>query len=490
MENKMNKKINKLFAFIGIFAIALTGCKDYLDVNTDPNNPTDATIDLILPVGISSVGIQLGGSFHNLGGFWSQYYTQSPDAGQYENIDEYNITSDFFDREWTDIYAGGINDLERVREKATEDGEGSYYLIATCVQSYAYQMMADLYGEIPYSESLQGLAGNFNPAFDKGEDVYDGILAAIDDAVDYYKANPGSNPGGSDLIYGGDMAQWVGFANTLKLRIHMRMSGTAKANSAAITALLAENNFITADAMMTSFADEQGKRNPYYEIQVDRLGGVNQAASNTMIKYLVDNSDPRIDAFYNIGATGQWVAKEQGDFANRDISFGDLAQPNMDASSPVYFFTMAELQFMIAEANLRFNGGNGANTAYEAGIEASFSRLGVSGASALYTNGGPYEWNISGSIDDQWKQIMMQKWVAMCNSQNLEAFFEINRTGYPAYNTSGVGNSGELTVSIASVLPAGQGPKRLLYPDVEVARNTNTPAQVNGGIGTKIWWQK
>ena len=167
-----------------------------------------------------------------------------------------------------------------------------------------------------------------------------------------------------------------------------------------------------------------------------------------------------------------------------------LLSPTVLSASPVIVTPANQATLVIAEANLRFNGGNGANTAYEAGIEASFSRLGVSGASALYTNGGPYEWNISGSVDDQWKQIMMQKWVAMCNSQNLEAFFEINRTGYPAYNTSGVGNSGELTVSIASVLPAGQGPKRLLYPDVEVARNTNPPAQVNGGIGTKIWWQK
>ena len=97
----------------------MRGCKDYLDINDDPNNPTDATLDLILPVGIASVGIQVGGSYLNLGGFWSQYYTQSPDAGQYEDIDEYNITADFFDRQWTDIYAGGINDLETIRTQST-----------------------------------------------------------------------------------------------------------------------------------------------------------------------------------------------------------------------------------------------------------------------------------------------------------------------------------------------------------------------------------
>ena len=92
-------------------------------------------------------------------------------------------------------------------------------------------------------------------------------------------------------------------------------------------------------------------------------------------------------------------------------------------------------------------------------------------------------------MDEQWEQIMLQKWVAMCNSQNLEAFFEMNRTGYPKYAT-GIGDPGELTISIGSVLSPGKGPKRLLFPDVEVSRSTNTPSQVVGGIGEKVWWSK
>jgi hypothetical protein len=487
----MKKLMNKYVVMIMAVSLVFTGCKDYLDVNTDPNNPDDASIDLVLPAGMASIGIQVGGSYHNLGGFWSQYYTQSPDAGQYENFDEYNITSDEFDREWTDLFAGGLNDLQTVRNKAKADGEGSYHLIATAMQCYGFHFLADLYNDIPYSEAFGGLDGNFNPKFDNGTTIYPALLAALDDALDYYAANPGRTPGNNDLVYGGNMAQWVGFANTLKLRMLMRASATSQGNMQAIKDLVAANNFITADAKMTSFADEQAKRNPYYEIQVDRLGGVNQAASNSIIKYLVDNSDPRIENYFVIGSTGQWVAKEQGDFANRDIPMGELAQPNMMATSPVYFFTVSEVNFLIAEANLRFNGGAGAQAAYEAGIQASFDMLGASGGPATYGSGGAYEWNSGGTTDEQWAQIMTQKWVAMCNSQNLEAFFERNRTGYPVYATAGtVGNPGELTVSIASVLSTGGGPQRLLVPDVEVARNTNAPAQPAGGIGEKVWWAK
>ncbi len=484
------KKIFNKYNTIAVAALLLfAGCKDYLDINDDPNNPTDATLDLILPVGISSVGIQVGGSYFNLGGFWSQYYTQSPDAGQYEDIDEYNITADFFDRQWTDIYAGGINDLETIRNKAMADGEGNYYLIATLVQAYGYHFMADLYDEVPYSDALGGLDANFTPKWDKGSAIYTGLLKSIDDAMDMQASTPGTTPGADDLVFGGDMSQWIGFANTLKLRIHMRQSATPQGDQAAIQALVAANNFITQDAMMTAFADEQNKRNPYYEIQVDRLGGVNQAASNSILKYLVDNTDDRIDALFVQGGTGQWVAKEQGDFANRDISFGDLATPNITATHPVYFFTLAEVNFLIAEANLRFNGGSGAKAAYDAGIDASFNMLGVPGSATYHGTGGAYEYNSGGTMDEQWEQIMLQKWVAMCNSQNLEAFFEMNRTGYPKYAT-GIGDPGELTISIGSVLSPGKGPKRLLFPDVEVSRSTNTPSQVVGGIGEKVWWSK
>lgn len=481
----------KYISLITLLIFSVSSCKDYLDVNTDPNNPVDASIDLILPVGMASVGIQVGGSYQNLGGFWAQYYTQSPDAGQYENIDEYNITSDYYDREWTDIYAGGINDLQVVRNKAQEAEDGSYYLVATCMQAYAYQFLADAYGDIPYSEALKGLDGNFNPAFDKGADVYKGLLSTLDAAVAYYNDNPGTGPANDDLVYGGNMAQWVGFANSLKLRMLMRASGTSMANAAAVKALLAADNFITSDAMMTQFANEEGKRNPYYEIQVDRLGGVNQMASNTMIKMLVDNNDPRLDALYVQGSTGQWVAKEQGDFANRDIPFGELASPMYGANTPVYFITVAEVNFLKAEAQLKYEGGTGTQASYEAGVQASFDRLGVSGASTLLGSGGDYEFNTGGTEAEKMQQIMTQKWISMTNAQNLEAFFEINRTGYPEYAPAdSIGIPGALTISIGSVLPKGVGPQRLLYPDVEKARNTKVPVQPGGGIGAKLWWAK
>lgn len=482
------KKLYSLL-FVGLVLLG-SGCKEFLDVNNDPNNPTDASIDLILPGAQASLMATFGGSYHNLGGFWAQYYTQAPDAGQYELFDEYNPNADEFDREWQEAYAGGMNDLEVIRTKATEDGDNAYYLIATLMQCYTYQMFADLYNDIPFSEALLG-ADNLNPKFDNGADIYPVLITRIDEAVSRYtNGSPGLDPGSRDLIYNGNMNEWIRFANTLKLKIYMRQS-YASPNSTAVMDLVNENNFITMDAKFDQFGAEINKRNPFYEIQNDRLGDVNQRASNSMLRYLVDNADPRIDGIYVPGSGGH-QAKEQGDFANRDIPNGELSSVNITATTPVYFMMVAEKDFLVAEALVRYANGAGAQAAYEAGIEGSFAMHGVTGASTLYGSGGVYEWTASGDVETDIGQIMMQKWIALANFENLEAFFERNRTQYPPFSANAKGTPGEigeLTLSYASVLSGTNTPRRLLVPDIEIQRNTNAPAQVNN-VGLKVWWDQ
>jgi hypothetical protein len=483
------KKITKIL-FTILLASTFVGCQEFLDVNTNPDKVSSVDVSLILPGAQTSMMATFGGSYHNLGGFWAQYYTQSPDAGQYENIDEYRVETDFFDREWSEIYAGGLANLRTVKDISAEKGYTNYALVATLCEAYTFHMLADLYNAVPYSEALNGVV-NTSPKFDNGADIYPALIAEIDAAIAAYDANPSDKDmSNADFIFGGNMSDWIGFANTLKLKMYMRQSYTSAPKSAEILALLAEDNFITSDAAITQFVGEQNKRNPYYEIQVDRLGGVNQSASNTLLGYLLDKGDPRVDGIYDAGGSGH-KAKEQGDFANRDISNGDLSTPNITATTPVYFFSMAELHFLKAEALVRYSAGAGAQAEYEAGIDESFNMHGMSGASTLYASGGVYEYTATGDVENDIKQIMMQKWIAMANFQNLEAFFEVNRTQVPALsaNEKGTpGNIGERTLSYASILTGTNTPRRLLVPDVETVRNANAPGNPANGLSTKVWW--
>ena len=203
--------------------LVATGCKEFLDINESPNNPADASIDLLLPSAQTSMMVTFGGDYATLAGFWAQYYTQAPDAGQYEDYDEYNVPTDKFDNQWQEAYAGGLNDFEIIRTKSLESGDNAYYLIATLMQAYSFQMLADLYDKVPFSEALQG-DGNLNPGFDEGASIYAALLDRIDDAVAQYNDNgAGLDPGSQDLIYGGNMSEWIRFANTLKLKMYLRM---------------------------------------------------------------------------------------------------------------------------------------------------------------------------------------------------------------------------------------------------------------------------
>jgi len=487
--------MKNIFKIVFVTLLASTyGCEKFLDVNENQDSVRAVGMELQLPGAQASMAGTFGGSYHNLGSFWAQYSTQSPDAGQYEDMDAYRVTTDEFDREWSEVYTGALENLRNIKDEANEKGATNYALVATLCESFTFQMLADLYNEVPFSEALMG-AENTTPKFDNGAEIYPAIISQINAAVAAYEANPSTNDmSAADIIYGGDMEQWIKFANTLKLKMYMRQSYTSAPKGAEIMALLAEDNFITADATMSSFGSGEGQRNPYYEVQVDRLGDVNNRASNTMIKFLMDSLpvDDRLDALYIAGGSAH-LAKEQGDFANRDISANDLSTPFYEGTTPVYFMTIPELHFLKAEAMVRYAAGAGAQAEYEAGIDASFAMHGLSTSSNFYGAGNKYEYKATGNVETDIAQIMMQKWVAMCNTQNLEAFFEVNRTQQPplSENPNGTpGNIGERTLSYASVLSGRSTPRRLSVPDVEVVRNKNAPSQPANGLATKVWWDK
>ena len=480
--------MKKIIAISSVFAIiGFSSCEKYFDVNEDPNKTTSADIQFVLPSAQVSTVVHVGGELFNLGGFWSQYYTQSPDAGQYENIDSYNISADFFDRTWSEMYAGALNDFGYIKENAGSNN--AYYLIATLMEAYTYQVLVDLFDKVPYSEALNG-DGNLTPKYDDGQDIYTSLLANIDAAMQRYMNDPvGPAPTSNDVIFGGDMVNWIKFGNTLKLRLLMRASNTTLANSTEVLSLVNGGNLLDVDAKMSIYESAQNKSNSFYDVNIDRLGGVNHAASRATVSYYEASTDDRLPFVYQQGSSGSYTTKVQGDYENRDISYANLAKPIFSATMPTYLFTAAEVEFLRAEALERYSGGAGAKDAYDAGITASFNLYGIRDSAAKYIGvGGAYEFNAGGTMDDRLKQIATQKWIAMANIQNLEAFFEINRTGYPEYKDAANAQVGDLTISVASVLAGGRTPKRLLFAGASSVSNPNVPAQPAGGIGAPVWW--
>jgi len=493
-----------------IFSLAmltsLWGCEnDYLDVNVDPNNPPAevGTPELIFPSAVASTAVRVGGEYAVLGGMWSQHWTQSNAANQYKSVDQYNITSSSYNGAFSEMFSGALNDYTFVINKAEEDENWIFYLMGTVMKAYNYQIMVDLYDQLPYDEAFQGDA-NLTPVYEGGQAIYAKLIASIDNALTKdFSVGTNTVPGKKDFLFEGDLTKWKQFANTLKLKMYLRMINAAPAEAqAGVTALFANGiGFLNMDAAMTQFEDAPDKSNPFYEYNFRQLNvATNLRASNTLMSYLVDNSDTRLDAIYKAGSGGQF-ALYQGQF-NASSTEIDPNVPSVAKQSPiepVRFISAAESYFMQAEAIARYGVSGDAKAMYDAGVTAAFGQFSFDtqydeyelDATPFIAAGGVYEFPSAGSLEEKVESIITQKWVSCVGSHSLESFFEQNRTGYPKVSSvPGDDNSyvpGQFTYSLEGVT-GGLFPKRLVFPDVEINRNPNTPAKV--AVTEKVWWAK
>lgn len=501
--------MKNIFKILLLFSLTIfTSCEQELNINTDPNSPSDINAGLALASAQASLITVVGGDLNNLGGFYAQYHTQAPSASQYEIIDQYNITTSYADRLWTELYAGCLNDLKYVEEKSTADGETGTFLIATVLKSYTFQLLGDLFGDIPYTEALQGET-NISPAATPGNEMYADLIAKIDAALAAYNSNPvASSVGTQDQIYQANMQNWIKFANTLKLKLYMRMSYTPSANPTAVNALIAQNNFITTDAKFANFGTSLNQRNPFFEVQITFLGDVNNVASSTLKEFYTENEDPRLTAVYRYKSSDStYVSLPQGAGLALSTLASAYSRPNITATTPVFLMTVAESNFLQSEGLIRYAGGAGAKEKYDQGVIASFDTYktnfkllnedreeittsAIALATPFISPGGVYEYQTAGSVEATVRQVIIQKWASLAYVDNIEAYIETTRTKFPEVVTEGTENYalGNRIPSRISVFSGNSVPSILFYPDDEITRNPNLTQKTS--LTNKVWWDQ
>ena len=497
----MKNKITIILSFFLAALIIVSSCsKDWLDVNVDPNNPATANPELVLPAGQMSVGTVVGYYYNLVGGFWSQYWSQSNAANQYKYIDQYQIQDISASNQWgwREMYANGLSDLQFVINTTRAKENWSLFLMATTIQAFGWQVMVDFNDKIPYKEAFQGDAAspNFNPKYDNGQDIYADVLARLDTAVSKPLNILSAAEEKGDLMYQGDLNKWIKFLNTLKLKMYMRMMyANPTVAQAGVEKLYADGaefiSDVSDEAKLDVFTDQENKDNPLYGNNNRKLNvATNLRISATLFRYLEQNSDPRL-----AGYAGAGVPMPQGGFNIPTPQLGPttVAIFNLSATDPVYFISAIESKLFQAEAIAKGWGTGDAKALYDEAVTLSFDRFGEND-SAFIAPGGVYEYPAAGSFEEQQEAIMMAKWAALAGTEGLEMFFETNRTHYPgissvpswangAFNTDYVG--GLLTYSLEGVT-GGQFPKGFVYPQQEVNLNTNFPGQRT--VTTKVWW--
>jgi hypothetical protein len=490
----MKTVFKNMFLITGLLGfMILSSCKKQLDINHDPNVPAveNGTPSVVFPSAVFGTAAAVGGELAILGGIWGEYVTQSALSNQYKTIDAYQLSQADLNRPYRFLFANGLKNYQFVLDKSAETQNWNFYIMAATMKAYSAQVLVDLYDQIPYFEALKGTS-NLTPKFDDGYAIYQDLLKLLDTAL----SKPldasvlTSADKSADLIFKADLSKWPRFANSMKMKLYLRMVNKKPAEAqAGIEKLYAEGaQFLTTDAALTGFTDVKDKDNPMYEYNIRSLNTPdNIRASRTFASFLMAKADTRVTYVFG---TASPVSIHQGDYASTDPTYRNATRLVQRPTDPVVFISAAESYFMQAESRERYFGGDGAKELYDKGVLASFSAMGGDG-SAFIAPGGVYEYPSGGTLDQKIQAISTQKWISCAYGVHyLEGFFEKQRTGYPktsaVYSTDPSYVPGQFVISKNSALGPGQLPRRLVWPLQERQSNPNTPTEVP--LSTPVWW--
>jgi hypothetical protein len=406
-------------------------------------------------------------------------------------------------------------------KKKAEQANPHIYALAQILKAASLHRTTDMYGPLPVSGFG---SGSLTTAYDNQEVVYDSMFSALNYGIttltNFVQLFPGQKPMEKyDLVYGGDYVKWIKFANSLKLRLAMRIvyANAAKAQQYAEEAVAHPIGVITdnADNAMLKSGNGVNFNNPLYIICFN-FDDVRMGA--TMESFMRGYADPRAPFMFNLAPDGQFHGIRNGiTIANKGAYTTPFSTLNVAASTPIRWMSAAEIYFLRAEGAIRGWSMNGtAQSLYETGITTSFNQWGAGSAAtyindavsraAAYTDIGitgtgnnisgtssllsttTIRWADADAFELKLERVLTQKWIAVY-PDGQEAWSEFRRTRYPRVFPN-VSNQSGGTINTTTQI------RRLPFPQTEYQSNASgvaTGVASLGGAdngGTKLWWDK
>lgn len=482
-------KPNKIIAASLITAlIAVGGCtKNFDELNTDP---TLVTKELIKPSLLFTYVVKNSAFEVANQGLISEY------SGYYANPASGNI---FLDRNFGDPFGTYyktylINIAEIIRLTAEDPTLQNQNSIARIYKAWLYHQLTDAYGDIPYFEAAKDINEmNTQPKYDTQQEIYKDLFKELKDAASKLSDDPLQKSFESaDLLLGGEVDKWIRFANSLRLRLALRVryadAALAQENiNDVISAPLIEDN--SQNVFLATLDDGNVDNvNEFYDKNQRQPGNMN--VSFTVTDNLNHLNDPRLPIYAKVapipaagyrGAPIQMLQNESNRYIGDSVSLmGDYFL------QPVFkkiLINAAEVYFLRAEAALAGLSSEDEQTLYTTGIQTAMEQYEVASGDITAYLASPAG-TLTGTEEEKLEQIIVQKWLAMYYNAN-EGWAEFRRTGYPRIWTGNeLGDTG------------GNVPRRLTYPVEEFFKNANNVKEAAGRIAGgdkllgKVWWDQ
>lgn len=512
----MKTNILKYTLSLLVLVVMAVGCtKDFDEINTDPNRPKEVPTVNLISTAQRYITDDIFDEWFSArqGLLWSQFWAQRNYTEEDRFIIRQNTNSTYFRLIYTDMM--DLQDIINIASNPDRRAEiNTYYgdadgqiAVANILKSYVFQLLVSTYGDIPYEEAFDAI-NNPTPAYSSQKAIYLDLFAKLKAAAEYLEGSTTTVFTSGDLMYNGDPAQWAKFANSLRLKLAIRLS---KVTDAELLDARQEAIDNASGNVFTSNADNAGvtyigdgtsnapmydgfyvsRRNDFTVTAnfVDLLKGINDTLNNKTNPF-GGIEDPRLPIFVPLKG-GVYRGMPYG-IVNQNASAlrpvaADLYNAHTivtNADATVVWMDYAEVCFILSELN------GWDQSWYEAGVAASLERWGAEGAADY----------IAALPAANAENVMTQKYIALYMN-GYEAWAEYRRTGFPksiievGEKTGPLANGTVVTFGPETLAGNDRIPRRLTYPKQEYSinkENVDAAADAIGGdiFNTKLIWDK
>ncbi len=394
-------------------------------------------------------------------------------------------------------YGNAIKTVEDLLVQLNEEeAPDEMKAIARIHRVFAFSRLTDLHGDIPYSEAGKAVIdGIFLPKYDAQSDIYADMLKELEESAAALGSGT-SGFGAADVIYNGDQAKWKRLANSLMLRLGLRLIKVDPAGAQAWATKAIAGGVMESNDDIFYLRHDNNNRNGISEVFA---ADGNPRMSKTFIDILQNSNDPRLPILAARRSDGSTAAADLIGFPNGlnsamllemtgEENMDNYAEPNRAIlaafEAPMIFQTYAEVQFMLAEANVRWGLGGDAETSYNNGVTAAMQQLSLYSADAAIADADIADYLAANPYDaaNAIEQISTQYWIATFLNE-YETFSNWRRTGFPVL----------IPVNFPGNETGGTIPRRLTYTENEASVNAENyqaaiAAQGPDVLTTRVWW--
>ena len=481
--------------YIFTILLLINGCdKNFEELNTNPNDPTEVPVNTLLPNILRSISVDNNTTSRELTNPMMQLSFRADGGAHLYAIETYT--------NWWNTTYGNLKNIDYILAHSDKDGYENYYGIALVLRVYIFSVLTNLYGDVPYSNAGKGKEGIYYAGYDKQQDIYADLIERLD------TANSLLGKGGitieSDIIFNGDVLKWKKLANSLLVRLLIDQSNKVDPSAKLQEMIDNPDKYpimgSNDDQPEYRYLSETGNYYPGSDRPYDLKATL---MANTLVDSLKNHNDERIKAFadtiVSTGMDDKYYGAQPGEiYSGNTNDVSHISGLEWDSKEKPAIVTVlmsyAELRLLLAEAAEKgwiSGGSSAAKEYYEEGIKASYNfyrdmvNNGIAKGISLIRMkewDGSYllEPNITyeGSQDEKLHKIATQQWIGFYN--NLQGYFYWRRVNIPVF------------VPGSQAINDGKIPVRLLYPEDEKTLNNDNyqlviKQQGPDDINTKMW---